>query len=168
MKPSQKLAQRETLASATSQLMERAPSYRPEPTSALKDGDVANSTESPSVSSLSVLGWQPALPSALRALGHRNFRLFWTGQLISLIGTWMQMVARGWLVLELTHSPFWQGEWCVRVSLYWSGSSGQFTGRGHRRPLWRSDGAVYRRSCMRCRHCRHSGSQTGPASTNIG
>jgi MFS family permease len=45
----------------------------------------------------------------LRALAHRNFRLFWTGQLISLVGTWMQAVARGWLVLELTHSPFWLG-----------------------------------------------------------
>ncbi len=49
------------------------------------------------------------LPSSLRALGHRNFRLFWTGQLISLVGTWMQTIARGWLVLELTHSPFWLG-----------------------------------------------------------
>ena len=49
------------------------------------------------------------LPSALRALRHRNFRLFWTGYMISLVGTWMQMVARGWLVLELTHSPFWLG-----------------------------------------------------------
>jgi MFS family permease len=49
------------------------------------------------------------LPAPLRALRHRNFRLFWTGQLISLVGTWMQTIARGWLVLELTHSPFWLG-----------------------------------------------------------
>lgn len=49
------------------------------------------------------------LPPSLRALGHRNFRLYWSGQLVSLVGTWMQMVARGWLVLELTHSPFWLG-----------------------------------------------------------
>jgi len=41
-----------------------------------------------------------------RALRHRNFRLFWCGQLISLIGTWMQSVAQAWLVLELTHSSF--------------------------------------------------------------
>jgi MFS family permease len=39
------------------------------------------------------------------ALGHRNFRLFWFGQLISLIGTWMQTVAQGWLVLEMTGDP---------------------------------------------------------------
>jgi MFS family permease len=56
-----------------------------------------------------VLGLKVPLPASLRALGHRNFRLFWTGQLISLIGTWMQTIARGWLVLELTHSPFWLG-----------------------------------------------------------
>jgi MFS family permease len=56
-----------------------------------------------------VLGRQIALPASLRALGHRNFRLFWTGQLISLVGTWLQAVARGWLVLELTHSAFWLG-----------------------------------------------------------
>jgi MFS family permease len=39
-----------------------------------------------------------------RSLRHRNFRLFWFGQLISLIGTWMQNVGQAWLVLELTHS----------------------------------------------------------------
>jgi MFS family permease len=38
------------------------------------------------------------------SLRHRNFRLFWSGQLVSLIGTWMQTVAQAWLVLELTHS----------------------------------------------------------------
>jgi MFS family permease len=40
------------------------------------------------------------------ALSHRNFRLFLFGQGISLIGTWMQAVALGWLVLEITNSPF--------------------------------------------------------------
>jgi MFS family permease len=40
------------------------------------------------------------------ALTHRNFRLFFFGQGISLIGTWMQSVALGWLVLDLTNSPF--------------------------------------------------------------
>jgi len=38
------------------------------------------------------------------ALQHRNFRLFWLGQCISLIGTWMQSIGQSWLVLELTHS----------------------------------------------------------------
>src|SRR5579863_6662927 len=40
----------------------------------------------------------------LRALRHRNFQLFFTGQLISLIGTWMQSVAQSWLVYRLTGS----------------------------------------------------------------
>ncbi len=40
----------------------------------------------------------------IRSLRHRNFRLFWTGQLVSLMGTWMQNVGQAWLVLELTHS----------------------------------------------------------------
>jgi MFS family permease len=45
------------------------------------------------------------LPSALRALRHRNFQLFFAGQLISLSGTWMQNVAQSWLVYRLTGSP---------------------------------------------------------------
>jgi MFS family permease len=43
------------------------------------------------------------------ALRHRNFRLFWFGQLISLIGTWMQSIGQAWLVLELTHSAWLLG-----------------------------------------------------------
>jgi MFS family permease len=37
---------------------------------------------------------------------HRNFRLFWFGQTLSLIGTWMQSMAQGWLALELSNSAF--------------------------------------------------------------
>jgi len=47
-----------------------------------------------------------AFPGGLRALNHRDFRLFFSGQLISLVGTWMQSVGQSWLVLELTNSPF--------------------------------------------------------------
>jgi MFS family permease len=39
------------------------------------------------------------------ALEQRNFRLFWVGQCVSLVGTWMQNVGQAWLVLELTGSP---------------------------------------------------------------
>ena len=42
--------------------------------------------------------------SGFPALKHRNFRLFWFGQCVSLIGTWMQNIGQSWLVLELTHS----------------------------------------------------------------
>ena len=44
------------------------------------------------------------LPATLRALRYRNFQLFFGGQLISLIGTWMQNVAQAWLVYRLTGS----------------------------------------------------------------
>ncbi len=50
-----------------------------------------------------------ALNYALRALRSRNYRLFFTGQSISLIGTWMQRIATPWLVYELTNSVFLLG-----------------------------------------------------------
>ena len=50
----------------------------------------------------------PAL-NPFRVLRHRNFRLFWFGQMASLIGTWMQSMAQGWLALELTNNPFMVG-----------------------------------------------------------
>ena len=40
---------------------------------------------------------------------HRNFRLFWFGQTLSLIGTWMQSMAQGWLALDLTNNAFLVG-----------------------------------------------------------
>jgi|SRR5579871_2345921 len=46
---------------------------------------------------------------ALRALRSRNYRLFFGGQSISLIGTWMTRIATGWLVYRLTQSPFLLG-----------------------------------------------------------
>ncbi len=49
------------------------------------------------------------LPATLRALRHRNFQLFFSGQLISLIGTWMQSVAQSWLVYRLTGSSLLLG-----------------------------------------------------------
>jgi MFS family permease len=45
----------------------------------------------------------------LRALNHRNYRLFFSGQLVSLIGTWMQQIAMSWLVYHLTNSAFMLG-----------------------------------------------------------
>ena len=48
-------------------------------------------------------------PRMFRALSHRNFRLFWMGAFLSNCGTWMQAVAQGWLVLQLTNSAFWLG-----------------------------------------------------------
>ena len=45
----------------------------------------------------------------LRSLRHRNFRLFFMGQGVSLVGTWMQSVATSWLVFRMTHSEFMLG-----------------------------------------------------------
>src|SRR5512140_1171870 len=43
------------------------------------------------------------------ALHYRNFTLLWSGLIVSNVGTWMQNVAQGWLVLQLTNSPLWLG-----------------------------------------------------------
>ncbi|TMI87477.1 MAG: MFS transporter [Bacillati bacterium ANGP1] len=48
-------------------------------------------------------------PGTFAALRHRNFRLFFIGQMISLVGTWMQRIAQAWLVLQITNSPFLLG-----------------------------------------------------------
>src|SRR5262252_11036342 len=50
-----------------------------------------------------------SLQIILRALRHRNYRLFFGGQGVSLIGTWMTRVATGWLVYRMTGSPFQLG-----------------------------------------------------------
>ena len=50
-----------------------------------------------------------AFANATRVFRHRNYRLWFTGQTVSLIGTWMQQVAQGWLVLLLTDDPFLLG-----------------------------------------------------------
>jgi MFS family permease len=44
-----------------------------------------------------------------RAFQHRNFRLFFTGFAISMLGSWMQTLAQSWLVWRLTHSTVWLG-----------------------------------------------------------
>lgn len=48
-------------------------------------------------------------PRIARALRNRDFRLFWSGNFLSNIGTWMQNIAQGWLVLQITNSAFWLG-----------------------------------------------------------
>jgi MFS family permease len=52
---------------------------------------------------------QPKWATTLRALRHRNFQLFFAGQLISLTGTWMQSVAQAWLVYRMTKSALLLG-----------------------------------------------------------
>ncbi|HEY2117279.1 MAG TPA: MFS transporter [Candidatus Angelobacter sp.] len=66
---------------------------------AVSDSAVTNAAETSAI----------PLPRLARALRHRDFRLFWTGNFLSNIGTWMQNIAQGWLVLQLTNSAFWLG-----------------------------------------------------------
>ena len=49
------------------------------------------------------------LPAGLRALRHRDFRLFFIGQGVSQMGTWLQMIATSWLVYRLSDSTFLLG-----------------------------------------------------------
>ncbi|MBI4011651.1 MAG: MFS transporter [Candidatus Rokubacteria bacterium] len=50
-----------------------------------------------------------ALPAGLRALGQRDYRVYYVGNLVSQVGTWMQTISQSWLVLQLTGSPFLLG-----------------------------------------------------------
>jgi MFS family permease len=53
--------------------------------------------------------WRRRLQNTFTALRHRNYRLWFIGQVVSLMGTWMQMTAQGFLVFELTHSAAYLG-----------------------------------------------------------
>src|SRR2546421_12535339 len=61
-----------------------------------------------------------------RALRHRNFRLFIGGQVVSLVGTWMQNVAQSWLVYRLTHSELLLGTawFCSQIAVFALGPLG--------------------------------------------
>jgi MFS family permease len=60
------------------------------------------------------------LRHVFRALRHRNYQLFFSGQLVSLIGTWMQTVAESWLVYRLTGSPALLGvtAFCAQIPVF--------------------------------------------------
>lgn len=49
------------------------------------------------------------LKNIFPAFRHKNYRLYFAGQLISMTGTWLQMITQGWLVYNLTKSAFWVG-----------------------------------------------------------
>lgn len=65
----------------------------------LDNGEKYSSLEKPKLS------WQ----ATFAALKHRNYRLWFIGQIISLFGSWMQMTAQGFFIFELTHSPAFLG-----------------------------------------------------------
>ncbi|MBX7255232.1 MAG: MFS transporter [Candidatus Hydrogenedentes bacterium] len=75
---------------------------------------------------------------ALRALRYRDFRLFFVGQTISLVGTWMQIIAMSWLVYRLTNSPFMLGlvGFCGQIpSMFVAPFAGVLADRWERRKI---------------------------------
>ena len=118
-------------------------------------------------------------PGRLGAFRRRDFRLFWSGQLVSLIGTWMQSVGQSWLVLELTGSPFQLGlvnTLQFTPILLLSAVDGALSDRlGKRRILLVAQAAMMAQaSCSRCspssrsrpepvRPVRHRIARRGPA-----
>jgi len=66
------------------------------------------------------------LAHTFRALGHRNYRLFWVGQGVSMAGNWMQGTAQMWLVYRLTHSSFLLGltGFCSQLPMFLFGLLG--------------------------------------------
>jgi MFS family permease len=83
---------------------------------------------------------QPAWPSGqirqtFRAFRHRNFRLFLFGQIVSLVGTWMQNVAQSWLVYRLSHSALLLGTawFCSQIPVFALGSIGGVMSDRHSR-----------------------------------
>ena len=82
-------------------------------------------------------GTESAFRSLFRTLKYRNFRLFFAGQSVSLIGTWMQHVAMGWLVYRLTDSPLLLGVvgFASQIPAFLSPLGGVFADRHDRRSL---------------------------------
>ncbi|HEY1960827.1 MAG TPA: MFS transporter [Rhizomicrobium sp.] len=82
--------------------------------------------EPPSEQELGELARPSSALALLTVFRHRNYRLFFSGQLVSLMGTWMQSVAQAWLVYRLTHSPFLLGltSFCAQVTVFFMASFG--------------------------------------------
>ena len=82
--------------------------------------------EPPSEQELEAWARPASALALLTAFRHRNYRLFFAGQLVSLMGTWMQSVAQAWLVYRLTHSPFLLGltSFCAQVTVFFMASFG--------------------------------------------
>jgi MFS family permease len=82
-----------------------------------------------------------------RALQHRNFQLFFAGQLISLIGTWMQVTAQLWLVYRMTNSPALLGifGFASQIPILFLASLGGYMGdryNRHRGVIWTQTAAL--------------------------
>ena len=71
--------------------------------------DASNGQMPDALPQTAATGLNSRWPESLRALRHRNYQLFFAGQLISLIGTWMDQIAESWLVYRLTGSALLLG-----------------------------------------------------------
>src|SRR6202000_3165107 len=74
----------------------------------------------------------------LTVFRHRNYRLFFSGQLVSLMGTWITNVTQGWLVYGLIHSPLLLGlvSFCGQVPVFFfSAFGGMISDRFERRSM---------------------------------
>jgi MFS family permease len=82
--------------------------------------------EPPAEQEIEDLGSASSAFALLKVFRHRNYRLFFSGQLVSLMGTWMQTVAQAWLVYSLTHSTFLLGltSFCAQVTVFFMASLG--------------------------------------------
>src|SRR5216683_505099 len=82
-----------------------------------------------------------------RALQHRNFQLFIAGQLVSLIGTWMQSTAQLWLIYKMTHSAALLGifGFASQIPILFLASLGGYLGdryNRHRGVIWTQTAAM--------------------------
>jgi MFS family permease len=76
--------------------------------------------------------------SVFPALAHRNFQLYFIGQVISLIGFWLQQVGLGWLVFQVTNSAFWVGAAigiAILPSLFFSTFAGVYIDKVNKKKL---------------------------------
>jgi len=55
------------------------------------------------------VGWTSKILSSIPAFKSKNYTLYFIGQFVSMIGTWLQVVAEGWLIFQLSHSAFYVG-----------------------------------------------------------
>jgi MFS family permease len=88
-----------------------------------------------------------AVSIRFRALKHRNFQLFFAGQLVSLIGTWMQLTAQLWLVYRMTNSPALLGifGFASQIPILFLASVGGYVGdrySRHRGVIWTQTAAL--------------------------
>src|ERR1700738_4538605 len=89
----------------------------------------------------------PLVSTRFRALRHRNFQLFFAGQLVSLIGTWMQSTAQLWLVYKMTNSAALLGffGFANQIPILFLASLGGYVGdryNRHRGVIWTQTAAL--------------------------